>query len=156
MASDHDTACPTRADFDPLSPTSLADPFVGLTPLREAAAFYVPQSAITSSHATPILKRSFSTMRRTRPRPRSSPVPLAPEVAQIMRASGTALAAAHSKSGPTGTYTTPLADGACVHAAAHYPDGALEPLNSRRAVGRDRQGVPFDLAASLTFPCRRL
>jgi cytochrome P450 len=43
MASDDDIACPMHADFDPLSPTFLADPFAFLTSLqREASVFYGP------------------------------------------------------------------------------------------------------------------
>src|SRR5215470_12370333 len=43
MTIDQRAACPARADFDPLSPAFLADPFAVLSALpRETAVFYAP------------------------------------------------------------------------------------------------------------------
>ena len=47
MASYDDTACPTHADFDPLSPTFLAEPFAFLTSLQREAEWLVSNSRIT-------------------------------------------------------------------------------------------------------------
>jgi cytochrome P450 len=43
MASHAHSACPVHVDFDPLSPTFLADPFAALASLpRETPVFYAP------------------------------------------------------------------------------------------------------------------
>jgi len=43
MASHEHSTCPVHGDFDPLSPTFLADPFAVLASLpRETPVFYAP------------------------------------------------------------------------------------------------------------------
>lgn len=42
MATQRDSACPAQSDFDPLSPTYLADPLAVFESLRDTPVFYAP------------------------------------------------------------------------------------------------------------------
>ena len=154
MASSVDRACPMHADFDPLSPTFLADPFAFLASLqREAPVFYAPPigyyvvtryadiEAIFLDHET------YSAAAAQLPL-----VPLTPEAAQILSASGTAPQPsmvsldppAHTRlRSPTVRAFTPQRVAQMAPRIRSIVDGLLDAID---------RSAPFDLVASLTFP----
>src|ERR1700730_11370283 len=92
MASHVNTACPRRADFDPLSPAFLADPFELLASLQqETPVFYAPSigyyvvTRYADIEAVFLDHETYSAAAAQLPL-----VPLAPEAARILSASGTA------------------------------------------------------------------
>ncbi len=154
MAFTVDTPCPMHADFDPLSPAFLADPFAFLASLqREAPVFYAPSigyyvvtryadiEAIFLDHET------YSAAAAQLPL-----VPIAPEAAQILNASGTAPQPsmvsldppAHTRlRSPTVRAFTPQRVAQMARRIRSIVDGLLDAIDP---------GGPFDLVTSLTFP----
>ena len=154
MASYGDTACPLHADFDPLSPTFLADPFAFITSLqREAPVFYAPSigyyvvTRYADIEAVFLDHETYSAAAAQLPL-----VPLAPEAAQILNASGTAPQPsmvsldppAHTRlRSPTVRAFTPQRVAQMAPRIRSIVDELLDAIDP---------GVPFDLVASLTFP----
>jgi cytochrome P450 len=154
MTTHEHAACPVHADFDPLSPTFLADPFAVLASLpRETPVFYAPSidyyivtryadiEAIFLDHET------YSAAITQLPL-----VPLVPEAAQILRPGGTTPQ-------PSMVSLDPPA-----HARLRAPTvRAFTPRRVAQMAPRIRATVdqllnainpvaPFDLVTTLTFP----
>ena len=90
MTTHEHTACPIHADFDPLSPTFLADPFAVLASLpRETPVFYAPSIDYYVVTRYADLEAIFLDHETYSAAPAQLPlVPLVPEAVQILRASG--------------------------------------------------------------------
>ena len=147
-------ACPVHADFDPLSPTFLADPFAVLASLpREMPMFYSPAigyyvvtryadiEAIFLDHET------YSAAAAQLPL-----VPVMPEAAQILRAGAHGPQPSmvsldppdHTRlRSPTARAFTPRRVAEMTPRIRATVDQLLEAINP---------AIPFDLVATLTFP----
>jgi len=143
-----------HADFDPLSPTFLADPFAFLTSLqREAPVFYAPSIGyyVVTRHAD--IEAVFLDRETYSAAVAQLPLaPLAPEAAQILGASGTSPQPsmvsldppAHTRlRSPTVRAFTPQRVAQMMPRIRTIVDELLDAIDP---------GVPFDLVASLTFP----
>jgi hypothetical protein len=143
-----------HADFDPLSPTFLADPFAFVTSLqREAPVFYAPSigyyvvTRYADIEAVFLDHETYSAAAAQLPL-----VPLAPQAAQILNASGTAPQPsmvsldppAHTRlRSPTMRAFTPQRVAQMAPRIRSIVDELLDAIDP---------GAPFDLVASLTFP----
>ena len=154
MTTHEHTACPMHADFDPLSPTFLADPFAVLASLpRETPVFYAPSidyyvvTRYADIEAVFLDHETYSAAPAQRPL-----VPLVPEAAQILRDGGIT-------SQPSMVSLDPPA-----HTRPRAPTvRAFTPRRVAQMAPRIRTTVdqlldaitptaPFDLVATLTFP----
>ena len=154
MTTHEHTACPMHADFDPLSPTFLADPFAVLASLpRETPVFYAPSidyyvvTRYADIEAVFLDHETYSAAPAQRPL-----VPLVPEAAQILRDGGIT-------SQPSMVSRDPPA-----HTRLRAPTvRAFTPRRVAQMAPRIRTTVdqlldaitptaPFDLVATLTFP----
>jgi cytochrome P450 len=154
MTTPEHAACPVHADFDPLSPTFLADPFAVLASLpREMPVFYAPSidcyvvTRYADIEAVFLDHETYSSASAQLPL-----VPLVPEAAQILRASGIT-------SQPSMVSLNPPA-----HTRLRAPTvRAFTPRRVAEMTPRIRATVaqlldaidsaaPFDLVATLTFP----
>jgi cytochrome P450 len=147
-------ACPVHADFDPLSPTFLADPFAVLASLpREMPVFYAPSIDYYVVTRYADIEAVFLDHETYSAAPAQLPlVPLVPEVVQILRASGIT-------SQPSMVSLNPPA-----HARLRTPTvRAFTPRRVAQMAPRIRATVaqlldtinpaaPFDLVSTLTFP----
>jgi hypothetical protein len=154
MASHGDTGCPVNTDFDPLSPTFLADPFEFLPSLqREAPVFYAPSigyfvvTRYADIEAVFLDHETYSAAAAQLPL-----VPLSAEATQILTASGTAPQPsmvsldppAHARlRSPTVRAFTPRRVAEMAPRIRSIVDALLDAIDP---------GAPFDLVASLTFP----
>lgn len=154
MTSHEPTGCPVHLDFDPFSPTFLADPFAVLAALpRETPVFYAPSidyyivtryadiEAIFLDHET------YSATITQLP-----VVPLLPEAVEILRASGiTAQPSMVSLDPPAHTrLRSPT-----VHAFTLRRVAAMAPrirTTVAQLLDAINPAAPFELVASLTFP----
>ncbi len=143
-----------HADFDPLSPTFLADPFAFITSLqREAPVFYAPSigyyvvTRYADIEAVFLDHETYSAAAAQLPL-----VPLAPEAAQILSASGTdpqpSMVSldppAHTRlRSPTVRAFTPQRVARMAPLIRSIAAELLDAIDPR---------VPFDLVASLAFP----
>ena len=154
MTTHNHAACPVHADFDPLSPTFLADPFAVLASLpRETPVFYAPSidyyvvtryadiEAIFLDHET------YSAAITQLPL-----VSLVPEAAQVLRAGGTTPQPsmvsldppAHTRlRSPTVRAFTPRRVAQMAPRIRATVDHLLDVINP---------SAPFDLVTTLTFP----
>jgi hypothetical protein len=147
-------ACPVHADFDPLSPTFLADPFAVLASLpRDMPVFYAPSidyyvvTRYADIEAVFLDHEKYSAAAAQLPL-----VPLVPEAARIL------LAGAHAPQ-PSMVSLDPPA-----HTRLRSPTArAFTPRRVAQMAPRIRSTVdqlldainpaaPFDLVATLTFP----
>jgi cytochrome P450 len=154
MTTHEHAACPVHADFDPLSPTFLADPFAVLASLsRETPVFYAPSmdyyvvTRYADIEAVFLDHETYSAAITQLPL-----VPLVPEAAQILRAGGIT-------SQPSMVSLDPPA-----HTRLRAPTvRAFTPRRVAQMAPRIRATVaqlldainpaaPFDLVATLTFP----
>ena len=92
MTTHEHAACPVHADFDPLSPTFLADPFAVLALLpRETPVFYAPSIDYYVVTRYADIEAVFLDHETYSAAPAQLPlVQLVPEAAQILRTGGTA------------------------------------------------------------------
>jgi cytochrome P450 len=146
-------ACPVHADFDPLSPTFLADPFAVLVSLpREMPVFYAPSIDyyVVSRYAD--IEAIFLDHETYSAAPAQLPlVPLAPEAVQILRAGGTSQPSmvsldppAHTRlRAPTARAFTPPRVAQMEPRIRAIVDQLLDVVDA---------SVPFDLVSTLTFP----
>src|SRR5215510_235397 len=90
MTTHEHAACPMHADFDPLSPTFLADPFAVLAALpRAMPVFYAPSMDYYVVTRYADIEAVFLDPETYSAAPAQLPlVPLVPEAAQILRAGG--------------------------------------------------------------------
>jgi cytochrome P450 len=149
-----DTTCPVREDFDPLAPEFIADPFEFLGRLREEApVFYAPSigyyvvTRYADIEAVLLDDDTYSAAAAQLPL-----VPLVPEAAQILSASGT-------KPQPSMETKDPPA-----HTRLRSPTvRALTPQRVAQMTPRIRAiieqlldtidpSAPFDIVSTLTFP----
>jgi cytochrome P450 len=154
MTTPEHAACPVHADFDPLSPTFLADPFAVLASLpREMPVFYAPSidyyvvTRYADIEAVLLDHETYSAAPAQLPL-----VPLVPEAAQVLRACGIT-------SQPSMVSLNPPA-----HTRLRAPTvRAFTPRRVAQMASRIRATVdqlldaidpsaPFDLVATLTFP----
>jgi hypothetical protein len=154
MSTHEYAACPVHADFDPLSPTFLADPFAVLASLpREMPVFYAPSidyyvvTRYADIEAIFLDPETYSAASAQLPL-----VSLVPEAAQILRTSGIT-------SQPSMVSLDPPA-----HTRLRAPTvRAFTPRRVAEMAPRIRATVdqlldaidpaaPFDLVATLTFP----
>jgi cytochrome P450 len=147
-------ACPVHADFDPLSPTFLADPFVVLASLpRDVPVFYAPSIGYYVVARYAEIEAVFLDHETYSAAPAQLPlVPLVPEAAQIL------LAGAHEPQ-PSMVSLDPPA-----HTRLRSPTArAFTPRRVAQMAPRIRATVdqlldainpaaPFDLVSTLTFP----
>ena len=91
MTTHEHAACPVHADFDPLSPMFLADPFAILASLpHETPVFYAPSIDYYVVTRYADIEAVFLDHETYSAAPAQLPlVPLVPEAAQILRAGGT-------------------------------------------------------------------
>jgi hypothetical protein len=143
-----------HADFDPLSPTFLADPFAVLTSLpREAPVFYAPSidyyvvTRYTDIEAVFLDHETYSAAPAQLPL-----VPLVPEAAQILRDGGITSQPsmvsldppAHTRlRAPTVRAFTPRRVAQMAPQIRTTVDQLLDAIDP---------SAPFDLVATLTFP----
>ena len=154
MAIHEQSACPVHADFDPFSPSFLADPFAVLASLpREMPVFYAPliDYYVVTRYAD--IEAIFLDEETYSAAPAQLPlVPLAPEAARILLAGGhkpqPSMASldppAHTRlRSPTARAFTPRRVAEMeprIRATVGELLGAIDPL------------APFDLVSTLTFP----
>ena len=154
MTTHEHAACPVHADFDPLSPTFLADPFAVLAALpRETPVFYAPSidyyvvTRYADIEAVFLDHETYSAASAQLPL-----VPLVPEAAQILRAGGTAPQPsmvsldppAHTRlRGPTARAFTPRRVAQMAQRIRATVDQLLDAVDP---------SAPFDLVSTLTFP----
>jgi cytochrome P450 len=154
MASHQQSACPVHADFDPLSPSFLGDPFAVLASLpREMPVFYAPliDYYVITRYAD--IEAIFLDEETYSAAPAQLPlVPLAPEAAQILLAGGHKPRPSmvsldppeHTRlRSPTARAFTPRRVAEMeprIRAMVGELLGAIDPL------------APFDLVSTLTFP----
>ena len=154
MAIHEQSACPVHADFDPLSPSFLADPFAVLASLpRETPVFYAPSIDYYVVTRYADIEAVFLDEETYSAAPAQLPlVPLAPEAAQILLAGG-------YKPQPSMVSLDPPA-----HTRLRSPTARaftprrvaeMEP-RIRATVGELLDAIdplaPFDLVSALTFP----
>ena len=91
MTTHEHAACPVHADFDPLSPTFLADPFAVLASLpRATPVFYAPSIDYYVVTRYADIEAVFLDHETYSAAPAQLPlVPLVPEAAQILLGGGT-------------------------------------------------------------------
>src|SRR5262245_42210548 len=154
MTTHEHTACPVHADFDPLSPSFLADPFAVLASLPpETPVFYAPSidyyvvTRFADIEAILLDEATYSAAPAQLPL-----VPLAPEAARILLAGG-------HKPQPSMVSLDPPA-----HTRLRSPTArAFTPRRVAEMEPRIRATVdelldavdplaPFDLVSTLTFP----
>src|SRR5262245_56090252 len=154
MAIHEQSACPVHADFDPLSPSFLADPFAVLASLPpETPVFYAPSidyyvvTRFADIEAILLDEETYSAAPAQLPL-----VPLAPEAAQILLAGG-------YKPQPSMVSLDPPAHTRlrAPTARAFTPRRVAEMEPRIRATGDQLLGAvdrlaPFDLVSTLTFP----
>jgi hypothetical protein len=154
MTTHEHAACPVHADFDPLSPTFLADPFAVLAALpRETPVFYAPSidyyvvTRYADIEAVFLDHETYSAASTQLPL-----VPLVPEAAQILRAGGITSQPsmvsldppAHTRlRSPTVRAFTPRRVAQMAPRIRATVDQLLDAINP---------AAPFDLVATLTFP----
>jgi cytochrome P450 len=154
MTTQEHAACPVQADFDPLSPTFLADPFAVLASLpHEMPVFYAPSidyyvvTRYADIQAVFLDHETYSAASAQLPL-----VPLVPEAAQILRASGITSPPsmvslnppAHTRlRAPTARAFTPRRVAQMAPRIRATVDQLLDAINP---------AAPFDLVATLTFP----
>jgi cytochrome P450 len=153
MTASERATCPVHADFDPLSPTFLADPFAVLVSLpREMPVFYAPSIDyyVVSRYAD--IEAIFLDHETYSAAPAQLPlVPLAPEAVQILRAGGTPQPSmvsldppAHTRlRAPTARAFTPRRVAQMEPRIRAIVDQLLDVVDA---------SVPFDLVSTLTFP----
>jgi cytochrome P450 len=153
MTTHEHGACPVHADFDPLSPTFLTDPFAVLASLpRETPVFYAPSIDYYVVTRYADIEAVFLDHETYSAAPAQLPlVPLVPEAAQILRASGIT-------SQPSMVSLNPPA-----HTRLRAPTvRAFTPRRVAQMAPRIRATVdqlldaidpsaPFDLVSTLTF-----
>jgi cytochrome P450 len=153
MTTHEHGACPVHADFDPLSPMFLADPFAVLASLpRETPVFYAPSIDYYVVTRYADIEAVFLDHETYSAAPAQLPlVPLVPEAAQILRASGIT-------SQPSMVSLNPPA-----HTRLRAPTvRAFTPRRVAQMAPRIRATVdqlldaidpsaPFDLVSTLTF-----
>ena len=143
-----------HADFDPLSPTFLADPFAVLASLpREMPVFYAPSIDYYVVTRYADIEAIFLDHETYSAAPAQLPlVPLVPEAAQILRAGGTAPQPsmvsldppAHTRlRSPTVRAFTPRRVAQMEPRIRATVDQLLDAINP---------SAPFDLVSTLTFP----
>jgi cytochrome P450 len=154
MTTHEHAACPVHADFDPLSPTFLADPFAVFAALpRETPVFYAPSIDYYVVTRYADIEAVFLDHETYSAAPAQLPlVPLVPEAAQLLRAGGIT-------SQPSMVSLDPPA-----HTRLRAPTvRAFTPRRVAQMEPRIRATVaqlldaldpsaPFDLVATLTFP----
>ena len=154
MATYGDAVCPMHADFDPLSPTFLADPFAVLASLPpDVPVFYAPLigyyvvTRYADIEAVFLDPETYSAAAAQLPL-----VPLVPAAAQILSAGGTSPQPsmvsldppAHTRlRSPTVRAFTPQRVAQMAPRIRAIVDQLLDTIDP---------AVPFDLVASLTFP----
>jgi cytochrome P450 len=154
MTTHEHVACPVHADFDPLSPTFLADPFAVLASLpREMPVFYAPSIDYYVITRYADIEAVFLDHETYSAAPAQLPlVPLVPEAAQILRAGGTAPQPsmvsldppAHTRlRSPTVRAFTPRRVAQMETRIRTTVDQLLDAIDP---------SSPFDLVATLTFP----
>lgn len=154
MAIPEQATCPVHADFDPLSPTFLADPFAVLASLpHEMPVFYAPSIDYYVVTRYADIEAVFLDHETYSAAPAQLPlVQLVPEAAQILRAGG----------------TTPQPSMVSLDPPAHtrlrsptvraFTPRRVAQMESRirATVGQLLDAInpaaPFDLVATLTFP----
>jgi cytochrome P450 len=154
MATPEQVACPVHADFDPLSPAFLADPFAVLDSLaRETPVFYAPSIDYYVVTRYADIEAVFLDHETYSAAPAQLPlVQLVPEAAQILLAGG-------HKPQPSMVSLDPPA-----HTRLRSPTvRAFTPRRVAQMEPRIRATVdqlldvinpsaPFDLVSTLTFP----
>ena len=154
MTTHEHTACPVHADFDPLSPTFLADPFAVLASLpRETPVFYAPSIDYYVVTRYADIEAVFLDHETYSAAPAQLPlVQLVPEAAQILRAGGTTPQPsmvsldppAHTRlRGPTARAFTPRRVAQMAPQIRATVDQLLDTITP---------AAPFDLVSTLTFP----
>lgn len=154
MSTHEHATCPVHADFDPLSPTFLADPFAVLASLpREMPVFYAPSldyyvvTRYADIEAIFLDPETYSAASAQLPL-----VPLVPEAAQILRTSGiTSQPSMVSLDPPAHTRLRAST------VRAFTPRRVAEMAPKIRAtvdqlLDTIDPAAPFDLIATLTFP----
>ena len=147
-------ACPVHADFDPLSPTFLADPFAVLASLpREMPVFYAPSIDYYVVTRYPDIEAVFLDHETYSAAAAGLPlVQLVPEAAQILLAAGhqpqpsmvSLDPPAHTRlRSPTARAFTPRRVAQMESRIRATVDQLLDAINP---------AAPFDLVATLTFP----
>src|SRR5262245_40755874 len=154
MTSDTHARCPVHAEFDPLSPTFLADPFAVLASLpHETPVFYAPSidyyvvTGYADIEAVFLVPETYSAA------PAQLPLTqLVPEAAQILLAGGHRSQhsmvkrdpPAHTRlRSPTGRPFTPRRVAQMEPRIRRTVDQLLDAIDP---------STPFDLVATLTFP----
>jgi len=154
MTTHEHAACPVHADFDPLSPTFLADPFAVLASLpRETPVFYAPSIDYYVVTRYADIEAVFLDHETYSAAPAQLPlVPLVPEAAQILRTSGiisqpsmvSLNPPAHTRlRGPTARAFTPRRVAQMAPRIRATVDQLLDAIDP---------SAPFDLVSTLTFP----
>jgi cytochrome P450 len=154
MAPNGDAICPMHADFDPLSPTFLADPFAVLASLpRDVPVFYAPLigyyvvTRYADIEAIFLEHETYSAAAAQLPL-----VPVAQEAAQILSAGGTTAQPsmvsldppAHTRlRSPTARAFTPQRVARMAPRIRAILDQLLDAIDP---------AAPFDLVDRLTFP----
>jgi cytochrome P450 len=147
-------ACPVHADFDPLSPTFLADPFAVLASLpHEMPVFYAPSIDYYVVTRYPDIEAIFLDHETYSAAAAGLPlVQLVPEAAQILLAGGhepqpsmvSLDPPAHTRlRSPTARAFTPRRVAQMESRIRATVDQLLDAINP---------AAPFDLVATLTFP----
>jgi cytochrome P450 len=154
MTSDHHAGCPVHAEFDPLSPTFLADPFAVLASLpHETPVFYAPSIDYYVVTRYADIEAVFLDPEAYSAAPAQLPLtPLVPEAAQILLAGGhrpqpsmvSLDPPAHTRlRSPTARAFTPRRVSEMEPRIRRTVDELLAAIDPSR---------PFDLVATLTFP----
>lgn len=154
MTNHERAACPVHADFDPLSPTFLADPFVVWASLpREMPVFYAPSIDYYVVTRYADIEAIFLDHETYSAAPAQLPlVPLVPEAAQILRAGGTTPQPSMVSLDPP-THTRLRSP--TVRAFTPRRVAQMEP-QIRAIVDQLLDAIdpsaPFDIVSTLTFP----
>jgi cytochrome P450 len=154
MTALENTACPGHADFDPFSPTFLADPFAVLALLpRETPVFYAPSIDYYVVTRYADIEAIFLDHETYSAAPAQLPLaPLLPEATQILRAGGSTPQSsmvsmdppAHTRlRSPTVRAFTPRRVAQMEPRIRAIVDQLLDTIDP---------SAPFDLVATLTFP----
>ena len=154
MPSVGQAACPVDADFDPLSPTFLADPFAVLSSLaRETPVFYAPSidyyvvTRYADIEAVFLDHETYSAAPAQRPL-----VQLVPEAAQILLAGG------HQPQPSMVSLDPPAHTRLRSPTARAFTPRRVEQMEPRIRATVDQlldtidPSVPFDLVSTLSFP----
>jgi cytochrome P450 len=152
MTTHEHAACPVHADFDPLSPTFLADPFAVLASLpREMPVFYAPSIDYYVVTRYADIEAVFLDHETYSAAPAQLPLaPLVLEAAQILRASTSQPSMvsldppAHTRlRAPTVRAFTPRRVAQMAPRIRAIVDQLLDTIDP---------SAPFDLVATLAFP----